>query len=98
MIEQISLAVLIASFSVLVYLLIKKAPLLIELENTRSKKMGNSFLKIKRKLAEVSFVKDFSWNTILQKILSRTRIIILKIENKIGDQLHLLRKSYKKKK
>jgi len=71
---------------------------LIELENTRSKKMGNPFLMIKRKLAEVSFVKDFSWNTILQKILSKTRIIILKIENKIGDQLHLLRKSYKKKK
>jgi len=97
MIEQISLAVLIASFSVLVYLLIKKAPLLVELEDTPSKKMGNPFLKIKRKLAEVSFVKDFSWNTILQKILSKTRIIILKIENKIGDQLHLLRKSSKKK-
>ena len=98
MINQISLAVLIVSFSVLAYLLIKKAPLLIELEEISSKRMGNPFLKIKEKLLEVSFVKNFSWNTVLQKVLSRTRIIVLKIEGKIGDQLHFLRKSSNKKK
>ena len=98
MISQISLAVLIASFSVLAYLLIKKTPLLIELAEIPSKRMENPFLKIKGKLLEIPFVKNFSWNTVLQKMLSRTRIIILKMESKIGDQLHFLRKSSKKKK
>ena len=98
MISQISLAVLIVSFLVLTYLLIRKTPLLIELEETPSKKMENPFLKIKEKLLEVSFVKNFSWNAVLQKMLSKTRIIILKIEGKIGDQLHFLRKSSKKQK
>lgn len=98
MINQISLAVLIVSFSALTYLLIKKAPTLIELEDAPPKRMRNPFLKIKGKLSEVSFVKYFSWNTVLQKMLSRTRIIILKIEGKIGDQLHFLRKSSEKKK
>ncbi len=98
MIYQISLVVLMVSFLVLVYLFIKKAPQLIKLEDVSIKRKENFFLRIKKKLTEISFVKNFSWNTIFQKMLSRIRIIILKIENKIGDLLHFLRKKSEKKK
>ncbi len=98
MIHQIFFFVLILSFSILVFLFFRKAPQLMKFEEEISAKKDNIFLRIRKRVANISFVKEFSWNNILQKLLSKIRVMILKIETKIGDQLHFLRKSSEKKK
>ncbi len=97
MIYQISFLFLILSFLILTFFFFKKAPQIIELKEEFVKK-ENIFLWIKKKIVNASFIKEFSWNNILQKLLSKTRVMILKIETKIGDQLHSLRKNSEKKK
>ncbi len=60
-------------------------------------KKDSYILKVKKRILEIPFIKNFSWNSILQKILSKVRVFVLKIESKIGDFLHLLRKKSEKK-
>ncbi len=96
--HQIFLATSIASFSVLAYLMVKKAPELTDLEEVSPKKRPNILLKVKERISGISFLKGISWNTILQKTLSKARIAVLKIESKIANQLYFLRKSSEKKK
>lgn len=94
---QIFLTVLIVSFLVLVVMLLKKAPELANIEVPLEKR-DNIVLFFYKKVIEIPFIKEFSWNKFLQKILSKTRILILKTERIIGDQLHSLRKRSEKKK
>ncbi len=97
--HQIFLVTSVASFSVLTYLIIKKAPELADLEEVPStRKRPNSLLKVKERIFGISFLKGISWNIILQKTLSKMRVVILKIESKIADQLYFLRKKSERKK
>ncbi len=97
--QRISLIVLIISFLALAAIFFKKAPQLTEVKaNISGKKEKNILFQFRKKIADISFIRSFSWNSFLQKILSRTRILILKIENKIENYLHFLRKNSKKKK
>jgi hypothetical protein len=53
----------------------------------------------KKKIKGSCFMKSSFWNGILLKILSKTRVFLLKIENKVGNYLQKLRvKSQKKEK
>jgi len=97
MVKAISLFVLVISFSVLVYFFIKKLPQLSNLSETTIQKRGKLFSYLWQKIISLPFIKKFSWNSTLQKILSRTRIIVLRVEKKIENYLYFLRKKTKKK-
>ena len=52
---------------------------------------------MKNKAANVRPVKDFSFESLMQKVLSKVRVLSLKVENKTANHLHQLRKSSQKK-
>ncbi len=99
MIEIVSIIFLLVSFAIAVTIFWRKIPILAGFpEETKEKK--ESFLDgTKRKINSLSFLKDFSWNKTLLKILSKIRVVVIKIENKISGCLETLRvKSQKEKK
>lgn len=98
MIQIILIISLITSFLVMAVMFYQKLPVLNKIAiNNSSAKEDSYIFKIRKRILEIPFVKNFSWNSVLQKILSKIRVFILKIENKIGDFLHLLRKKSEKK-
>ncbi len=97
MVELISLLVLIISFSVLLFFFIKKLPQLTNITKSPVEKREKLFFYLWQKIRNISFIKKFSWNSVLQKILSKTRIIVLRIEKRIEGYLYFLRKKTKKK-
>ncbi|MGB3988905.1 MAG: hypothetical protein WBK67_04430 [Minisyncoccales bacterium] len=97
MIQQLSLAVLIFSFSVIAYIFYKKAPLLYFVEDAPSVKRVSLLERFNNSFSKLSFVKKFSWNSFFQRVLSRTRVGIIKIESMIERQLYSLRKNSGKK-
>lgn len=93
MLQIILIVVLVISLSVLLGIFVLKIPILSNLpQEQKRKKEEKLSVKIKKRILNISAVKNFSWNAFLQKILSKTRIVILKIENKIGEYLSFLRK------
>ena len=80
-----------------------KVPLLANLPKTspvfetRRKILTSFFKAIKEKIKNLPFLKDFSFEVLLQKILSKVRIFTLRIENKISSWLESLRTRAKKK-
>jgi hypothetical protein len=53
--------------------------------------------KVKEKLAKLPFLRNFSLEISLQKILSKTRVLTLKLENKMAGWLEILRKKSQEK-
>ena len=82
MIEIIFLIVLLSSLAGILIIVYEKAPLISEMPDSLSVELNvkKSFNKIKESLP----FQDFSFESFLQKILSRTRILVLKIENQIS--------------
>jgi len=93
MIQKISLSVFLIIFPVTVYLLYRRVSLLPEPE--KNDRVGIK-VKIRRFLSKFSFKKRFSWNSFLQKILSKIRVVVIKVESMIGNQLQSLRRNSKK--
>ena len=96
MIEIIFLIVLFSSLTGIAVIIYQKLPLIPETIESSSNSFNwkNSLNKFK----ERKFIKNFSIEKFFQKILSKTRILILKIENKISNVLQKLREKAKKKK
>ena len=96
MIEIIFLIVLLSSLAGILIIVYEKAPLISEMPDSLSVELNvkKSFNKIKESLP----FQDFSFESFLQKILSRTRILVLKIENQISALLQKLRQKAKEKK
>lgn len=99
------MVVLIAQFVLLISLvgigmiLFRKIPVLIELSETFGKPETENFiLKLKRKIKNTSALTSFSFEVFLQKILSRIKILSLRVENRSDTLLQRLRKNSQKKK
>lgn len=99
------MAVLIAQFVLLIsfvgigMILFRKIPVLIELSETFGKPEAENFiLKLKRKIKNTSALTSFSFEVFLQKILSRIKILSLRVENRSDTLLQRLRKNSQKKK
>jgi len=97
MIEGILFFISIISFLLMLVIFYKKIPVLAEVKIKESNNNISALQEKKNRILKISFIKNFSWNIFLQKRLSKMRVIILKIEKKIGDFLHLLRKKSKEK-
>jgi len=96
MIAPISIILSLVSFLVVFFLFWKKIPVLVNLPEKKTKKIKHYVFHLKRKINNVPFVKNFSWQGILLKILSKIRVLVLKIEGKIALYLQKLRAKSKK--
>ena len=78
-------------------ILVRKIPILVEMPEMETKELEqkSSFLRLGARLGSL---KLFSPNLVLQKILSKVRILILRIERKTDDKLQKLREEAKRKK
>ena len=95
MIVLIGTIILGISFLGMIWILFQKIPVLIQLSERPE---GESFIWKLKKKGQSIFVKKFSYEIFLQKILSRIKILTLKIENKTSDLLQKLREKYKRRK
>jgi len=85
----------------MVSIAVLKIPVLNQLEEDFQKEFKeNIYQKTKKKLIEIikNFIAKISFENFFQKILSRIRILNLKIENKIANYLQGLREKQKKAK
>ena len=95
MIVLIGTIILGISFLGMIWILFQKIPVLIQLSERPE---GESFIwKLKKKSQNI-FVKKFSYEIFLQKILSKIKILTLKTENKTSDLLQKLREKYERRK
>ncbi|MDP2926955.1 MAG: hypothetical protein Q8N65_02375 [bacterium] len=96
--EIIAKIVLVGSLIGMLVIFFRKVPLLADMPKTTSvfEKRGNAWLilfrKLKEKLKNLPFLKDFSSEIFLQKILSSFRVFALRLENKTAQWLEILRK------
>ncbi len=80
-------------------MLYQKIPSLVKLPEMAEKdEKKNLILVIKNKVKEIEFVKDFSYEIFLQKILSKIRVLTLKTDSKTSSWLQKLREKSKNKK
>jgi hypothetical protein len=95
--EKISLIIFFASFLSLAVFIWRKIPVLANATAAEGSFGKSLFGSIKEKFIETSGLKNFSLEIILQKILSRIRIISLKTDQKTFDWLRKLREKNQKK-
>ncbi|MBI4359125.1 MAG: hypothetical protein HY577_00855 [Candidatus Nealsonbacteria bacterium] len=102
--EVLAKIIFLGSLTGMLVIFFRKAPLLASLPKTTpvfEKREGAwlfLFRKLKEKLKDLPFLKDFSPEMFLQRILSRIRIFTLKLESKTGQWLEALRKRSQKNK
>ena len=98
MIELIALIIFILSFGGIIYILFKKAPVLLSMpqNGTTGIKEHRLFLHIEEKIKNIFL--GFKKQILLHKLLSFTKVMILKAETKIDRLLHKLRKEAKEAK
>jgi hypothetical protein len=79
-------------------ILIRKIPTLLELpEFVETQKIEDLILILKDKIKEKSPLKDFSYESFLEKLLFKIKILTLKAENKTSSLLQKLREKEEKK-
>lgn len=98
MIELLVLIVLIISFLGMLVIFARKLPALITLPPETKTSKENLFLRLKSKILRIRPFKDFSFEILLQKILSKVRVISLKVENKTANHLQRMREKSRKEK
>ena len=97
--ELINQIVFIFSFTGLGWMIFRKIPALLELpEVLPSKKTESLTFKLRNKIKELNPFKNFSYEIFLQKVLTKIRILILKIENMTLNWTKGLKEKVQKKK
>jgi len=97
-IELILLIILIFSFLALIVMVLVKIPTLVSLPPEILPSRSRFFSRLKEKAKNHSFLKNFSFEVFLQKTLGKTRIIIMRLENKIFRYLQDLKEKTQRKK
>ena len=92
----IALIVLSVSLVGLLIMAFRKIPQLLQLPETGS--LVLDWKKLPGKARGLPFIKNFSLDLLLQKILSRVRILTLKTEHRTSSLLQKLREDSKRKK
>lgn len=97
MVVSISTIIFVVSVLGITIILFRKIPLLAELTVSEKEKTG-FFVKMKDRILNQRIRRTLSGEVILQKLLSKIRVITLKTENKTNSWLSRLRqKSLEKK-
>ena len=99
MAELIALIIFLTGFFGALFIIIKKAPTLTELpEISPGSGLKEFILKLKEKIKNSDAVKIFSPEILPHKILSKIRVLTLKLDTKTSNWLQGLREKTKKKK
>jgi len=97
--EIISYIVLFISIVGLGGIIYRKIPVLVNLPVISGSLENETFVvKLKKKIKKINFLKNFSSEIFLQKILSKIRILALKVEHKTSNLLQELREKNREKK
>ncbi len=98
MLELIILIIFILSLGGIVFILARKMPILVQLpqNGTTGIKEHRIFLVVTEKIESIYSI--FKKQIIMHKLLSYAKVIILKVEVKIDQLLHSLRKKVKEQK
>ena len=93
MIQLIAFIIFIISISVVLFILYKKIPVLAELPQNGHHGFNKPelFLKLEKKIRGIHF-SFFEKKVFLHKLLSKFRVLVLKIETKVDKLLHGIRK------
>ena len=93
MLQLIAFVIFIISLVGIVFILCKKIPVLAQLPQNgyHGFKKNEFILNIENKIKSFHF-DFFQKQVFLHKLLSKIRILVLKLERKIGDLLHVIRK------
>lgn len=93
MVQLIAFIIFIISLTGIAFILFKKVPALVNLpqHGHHGFKKSEFILTIEKKIKNIHF-DIFHKQVYLHKALSKTRIWILKLERKIGERLHGMRK------
>jgi len=95
----ITLTIFILSLGGLIILVIRKIPILVELPEIAKEPSERKFyLKIKDRIKNIPGLKSFSRDILLQKILSKIRILSMRTENRSFKWLQILRAKSKEDK
>jgi len=96
MVEIVSLIIFAVSFTALAVIVFRKIPSLVQLPETVPSQIDwqGFFSRVKTP----KIFKDFSFEILLQRILSKVRILTLKTDNKTSGWLQRLREKSQKKK
>jgi hypothetical protein len=99
MIDLIAAIILFISFFGILVILFRKIPVLVNLPiSEQIISQEPLFLRLKNKIKNFPFLKSWSFENFLQKLLSKIRILTLKTENKTANWLQKLRERSQKKK
>ena len=93
MLQLLAFIIFIVSFFGVVFVLYKKIPVLVQLPQNgyHGLKKPDFILRIEKKIKDHHF-HFFEKQMLLHKLLSRAKVWILKIETKVDDLLHGIRK------
>ena len=98
MTELIAAIILIGSALGMFVILFRKIPILVGLPKTAERPLLNDlWQKSKERIKNLPQLKSFSSEIFIQKVLSRIRVLTLRIENKIANYLQKLREKAQKK-
>lgn len=93
MVQLIAFIIFIVSLFGIVFILFKKIPILVELpQNGYHGLKKPEFISNMEKRFKDFYFDFFKKQVYLHKALSKIRILVLKLERKIGDLLHGIRK------
>ncbi len=98
MTELISFIIFICSFIIIGVIVFRKLPILIQLPETTYPQVQLKEVFNLRKIGELTSSKHFSFNILLQKIVSKIRILVLKTDTKTSNLLQKLREKSQKNK
>jgi hypothetical protein len=93
MIDLIFFLIFLFSFFGMFFIFFRKIPLLLSFEFPKE----SAIERLKNKLRELNPLKNFSLYIFLQKLITRIRILSLKIDNLTFNLLRILREKQKKK-
>lgn len=98
MLELIAIIILLSSIAGMSLIIWRKIPVLVTLPTKVKEPRESFFSKLKNKVKILNPLKSFSSEIFLQKILSKIRVLTLKVDNLTGNWLAKLRERVKKKK
>lgn len=98
MAQLIAFIILIGSALGIFVILFKKIPVLVEMPKTGQRPVLVDFWYwLKEKIKNLPPIKSFSPEIFVQKVLSKIRVLTLRIENKTANSLQKLREKAQKK-
>ena len=97
MANLIAIIILTGSLLGMSVILFKKIPILAGLPEISPETREPIVLKIKDAIKNLPGIRNFSYTILLQKILSKIRILTLKTENQTGNWLEKLRRKSNQK-